>query len=164
MDHHVIENGLQDLLIVIGSGLLSGLVCKRLGVSLLIGHLAVGALIGPGGFGLVGSRAAGLEHLAEVGALLLLFAVGIEFSLGELVHLGRFLVVGGGLQMGLVTLPLMFIGRSFGLSWPASILAAAAGALSSTVLVFKALTEVGEQQTPHGKRAVGILLFQDVAL
>ncbi len=153
-----------DLLVVLTAGLLAGTVFKRLGVSLLVGYLVVGACIGGGVLGLVTQENHELEHLARVGALLLLFSVGIEFSLEELVRMSRYFLLGGSLQMILVSVPLTFICLAYGMPWNGAILAGSAAALSSTVLVFKALAEWGQTATPHGRRAVGILLFQDVAL
>jgi CPA2 family monovalent cation:H+ antiporter-2 len=153
-----------DLLIVLVAGFLAGVLCKRSGVSLLVGYLVVGAVIGEGGLGLVSQAHHELEYLARGGALLLLFSVGIEFSLEELLRMTRFFLLGGATQMLLVALPLLLVGYALELPWNATLLAAAAAALSSTVLVFKALAEWGQTATPHGRRAIGILLFQDVAL
>jgi CPA2 family monovalent cation:H+ antiporter-2 len=153
-----------DLLVVLFAGLLAGAVCRRWGVSLLVGYLIVGGLIGEHALHFVSQENRELEMLARGGALLLLFSVGIEFSLGELVRSSRFILLGGMAQMALVAIPLSAICRGFGMSWNAAILAGTAGALSSTVLVFKALSEFGQAATPHGKRAIGILLFQDIAL
>ena len=153
-----------DLLIVLAAGLVSGIVCKRIGVSLLAGYLIVGAVIGNSVLGLVSQENHELEYLARAGALFLLFSVGIEFSLEELVRLSRYFLVGGAVQMLAVALPLSAICLAFGMPWNGAILAGFAGALSSTVLVFKGLAEWGQTASPHGRRAIGILLFQDVAL
>ncbi len=153
-----------DLLTVLVAGLVSGTICKRLGVSPLIGYLVVGALIGRGVFDLVAQENHELEHLAGAGALLLLFSVGIEFSVEELVRMSRYFLIGGAVQMVFVAVPLTAACMAFGMAPNAAILVGAAGALSSTVLVFKALAEWGQTATPHGRRAIGILLFQDVAL
>lgn len=153
-----------NLLIVLAAGLAAGLACKRTGVPLLVGYLLVGALVGHGGFQLVVQEDQELEQLARAGALLLLFSVGIEFSLEELIRLSRYLVIGGSIQMGLVGVLLALLFAALGLSWPAAILAGSACALSSTILVFNALSEYGQAATQHGRRAIGILLFQDVAL
>jgi CPA2 family monovalent cation:H+ antiporter-2 len=153
-----------DLLIVLAAGLLAGAACKRLGISLLVGYLVVGGLIGNGALGLVTQENHELEYLARTGALLLLFSVGIEFSIEELFRLSRYFLIGGTVQMMLVAVPLTATCMAFGMTWNAAILAGTAGALSSTILVFKALAEWGQTATPHGRRAIGILLFQDVAL
>ncbi len=155
---------IYDLFVILTVGLISGVVSKRLGFSMLVGYLLAGAVVGQGGFGLVAEDAEELEHLAHAGALLLLFAIGIEFSLEELVRLSRYFFVGGSVQMMLVATPVALACVLFGVSWRSALLIAAATALSSTVLVFRALAEWGETTSPQGRRAIGILLFQDVAL
>ena len=153
-----------DLFVILTVGLISGIVSKRLGFSMLVGYLLAGAVVGQGGLGLVAEDAEEIKSLAHAGALLLLFAIGIEFSLEELVRLSRYLFVGGSVQMILVTTPVALACVLFGVSWRSALLIAAATALSSTVLVFRALAEWGETASPQGRRAIGILLFQDVAL
>ncbi len=153
-----------DLLVVLAAGLVAGAVCKRINVSLLVGYLVVGGLIGEGMLGLVAQESHELEFLARGGALFLLFAVGIEFSLQELVRLSRYFLLGGAVQMIAVAVPLTALCMAAGMGWNAALLCGSAGALSSTVLVFKTLAEWGQTASPHGRRAIGILLFQDVAL
>ena len=141
-----------DLFVILTVGLISGIVSKRLGFSMLVGYLLAGAVVGQGGFGLVAEDAKEIEYLAHAGALLLLFAIGIEFSLEELVRLSRYFFVGGSVQMMLVSTPVALACVLFGVSWKSALLIAAATALSSTVLVFRALAEWrnGERR-PHRK-------------
>jgi len=153
-----------NLLIVLIAGLAAGIACKRMGISVLVGYLLVGAMIGRGGLGLLTDETHDLHHLAEAGALLLLFSIGIEFSLRELVELSRYFFLGGITQMTLAALPVIGLSLAWGIAWQPAVLMGAAAALSSTVLVFKTLEEYGQASAPHGRRAVGILLFQDVAL
>ncbi|QDT63367.1 cation:proton antiporter [Calycomorphotria hydatis] len=153
-----------NLLTILTAGFVAGAVSRWLNISMLIGYMVIGAIIGAGGLGLVVQPGHELEYLARFGALLLLFSVGIEFSLEELMRMGRFLSVGGSVQMLTVAAPLTVGCLAFGVGWQVAILIGAAVALSSTVLVFKALAELGQMSTPHGRRAVGILLFQDIAL
>jgi CPA2 family monovalent cation:H+ antiporter-2 len=157
-------NLVYDLLVVLTAGLIAGLICRRLHVSVLVGYLVAGAIIGEGCLGWVGANNHELESFAEVGVFLLLFAIGLEFSLDELWRLGRHLVTGGSVQMLLVSLPVATGLRMLDFSWSAAVLIASATAFSSTVLVFKTLTEWGQSTRPHGRRAIGILLFQDAAL
>ena len=154
----------HNLFIILIAGLIAGVVSKRLGLSTLVGYLLAGAVIGHGGLGLIAEDVEEIEHLARAGALLLLFAIGIEFSLEELARLSRFFFVGGAVQMLLVAAPIGLACVLLGVSWESALLIAAATALSSTVLVYRALTEWGETTSPQGRRAIGILLFQDVAL
>ena len=158
------DNVIYDLLVILAAGLIAGVVCKRLRVPVLIGYILVGALIAPGGLGLILEQSGDIEQLAEIGVFLLLFAIGLEFSLDELLGLGRHLIVGGSVQMVLVSAPIAIVLIAFGLDSRSAILLAAAAAFSSTVLVFKTLAEWGQTSTPAGHHAIGILLFQDVAL
>ncbi len=160
----MIDQLVYDLFIILAAGLLAGIVAKRLGFSMLVGYLLAGAVIGPGMLGLIAGGGEEIEQLAHVGALLLLFAIGIEFSLEELVRLSRYFVVGGSLQMMLVATPVAAVCLWFEVPWGSALFIGTVVALSSTVLVFRALAEWGETASPPGRRAIGILLFQDVAL
>ena len=151
-----------DLFIILVAGLISGVVAKRLGFSMLVGYLLAGAIIGTDGLNIVRSHAEGIEHIAHAGALLLLFAIGIEFSMEELVRLSRYFFIGGSVQLILVATPVIVACILFGLSWQSALLIGSATALSSTVLVFRALAEWGETASPQGRRTIGVLLFQDV--
>ncbi len=158
------DNVIYDLLVILATGLLAGVVCKRLRVPGLIGYILVGALIAPGGLGLIREQSGDIEQFAEIGVFLLLFAIGLEFSLDELLGLGRHLVIGGCAQMVLVAAPVAIVLMMLGMDSRSALLLAAAVAFSSTVLVFKTLAEWGQASTSAGRRAIGILLFQDVAL
>src|SRR5690606_35571617 len=135
-----IESLVANLIVILGTGFAAGLVCKRFGVSLLVGYLLAGAVIGPNALQFVSQDSHELEYLAEAGALLLLFAVGLEFSVAPLLRLRPHFFTGGSVQMLAVARPLIPVCRMMGFSWNASILAAGAAALSSTVLVFTALS------------------------
>ncbi|MDA8697315.1 cation:proton antiporter [Rhodopirellula sp.] len=164
MDNFLIDSVATDFLAVLIGGLVAGIICKRTGVSMLVGYLLIGAFIGQGCLGLVSQDDHELELMASAGALLLLFAVGLEFSIEQLVRLRKFIFLGGAFQMTLVIVPVYFVARLAGFSWAASCLLGASASLSSTILVFKALNEWGQAATPHGRRAIAMLLFQDVAL
>jgi len=153
-----------QLLMILTAGLAANLVCRRFGVSSIVGYLTLGALLGKGALGLVEDDHEEVVLLAEAGVFLLLFTVGLEFSLSEMRSLAWRLPIGGAVQMGLVALPVMLFGRWLGLAWPGAVMLAMALSFSSTVLVFKTLAELGQAATPHGRRAIGILLFQDMAL
>ena len=160
----MVETLAKDLCIILVAGFLSGAICRRLGVSLIVGYLVVGAVIGVGGLGLVSDRNHEIEHLAEIGVLLLLFSIGLEFSLEEIREwLGRFFI-GGSVQMLLVGGTVAIGLLAWEMNWQPAFLLASALAFSSTVLVFKALSEFGEATSSHGRSAIAILLFQDAAL
>ena len=154
----------HDLMILLAAGLVAALVCRRLNVSILVGYLVVGSLIGHGALGWVQDDQHQLAHFAECGVFLLLFSIGIEFSIDDLKRLGSSFLIGGGTQMLLVAAPVATLLSVLGLAWQPAWLIASAVAFSSTVLVFRALTEYGQAQRVHGRHAIGILLFQDAAL
>lgn len=145
-------------------GLFASIVCRRLNISSLVGYLFVGAIIGEGYLDWIEDRDHQIQYIAEAGVFLLLFSIGLEFSLDELWKLGRNLIVGGSLQMILVALPVSLLTKYFGVTWQSAILLGSAVAFSSTVIVFKVLSESGNLSLEHGRRALGILLFQDAAL
>jgi CPA2 family monovalent cation:H+ antiporter-2 len=153
-----------DLLIILASGFTAALFCKALKCPLLVGYIAAGALLGSGGLGLIGIQTHEIEYIAEAGALLLLFSIGLEFSLSELTRLWRNIAVGGISQMVLVSLPVACIVSALGLAWQPSLLLGLAVALSSTVLVFKTLAEYGQTVSSSGRSALSILLLQDIAI
>ncbi|MGI9470423.1 MAG: cation:proton antiporter [Rubripirellula sp.] len=155
---------IHDLLIILASGLVASVLCRWMRVSVLIGYLVVGVVIGQGVLGWIVDEDHQIGHFAEAGVFLLLFSIGLEFSLDDIRRLGREMIIGGSLQMGLVAFPIMIVLYQLGISWQASVLLAFAIAFSSTVLVFKALSESGQSELSHGRRAIGILLFQDAAL
>ena len=113
-----------DLLIILTAGFAAGIVSKRFGFSMLVGYLLAGAVIGRSGIGLIAENLEEIEHLAHGGALLLLFAIGIEFSLEELVRLSRYFFLGGAIQMMLVAAPVAVACMLFGGSWKSALLIA----------------------------------------
>ncbi len=153
-----------DLLIILVSGFLAGLICKFIKIPMLVGYIAVGALVGNGGFGLAGGHHHEIEYLAEAGALLLLFSIGLEFSLKELSSLWRYIVFGGSVQMLLVAFPVAGFAVAAGLPWQPAMFIGLSIALSSTVLVFKSLAEFGQTTSSNGRRSLAILLFQDISI
>lgn len=105
-----------------------------------------------------------LDQFAHLGANLLLFAIGLHFSPSELAKLWRFFFMGGSIQMFGVILPLTLFVSFIGGDWKIGLVLGSAVSLSSTVLVFKSLEDMGQVGSLHGVRAVAILLFQDVAV
>ena len=135
----------------------------RLKLPLLVGLMLTGMVIGPYGLGLV-KELEGIEMLAEIGVMLLLFTIGLEFSLRRLREMKRLVLIGGGLQVlitiGAVTGAAVFFGRGVGQAIFFGFLVA----LSSTAIVLKTYVERNEVDSPHGRAGVGILLFQDISI
>jgi CPA2 family monovalent cation:H+ antiporter-2 len=154
---------LGDLVVLFGAALIVVLVLNRLRLPSIAGFLVAGALIGPGGLGWIGSVHE-IEQIAEVGVVLLLFTIGLEFSPADLRRLGRVLVVGGGLQVALTTAAVAGIAHLAGVPAARGVFYGFLAALSSTAIVLKGLAERGETDAPHGRLVVGVLLFQDLCV
>ncbi len=154
---------LQTLVIIFGTSALVVFVLSRIKVPSIVGFLLAGMLIGPHGLGLI-KDIHEVELLAEIGVILLLFVIGIEFSLAHLMKMKKIIIGGGGTQviltiiLGAVT-AYAIISNIF-----QSIFLGFLIALSSTAIVMKMLQERGEMDTPHGRMMVGILIFQDLCV
>jgi monovalent cation:H+ antiporter-2, CPA2 family len=155
---------IDELLIILTTGLFAGILCRKWSLTPLMGYLAVGVLIGPTVLGWVDSEQKEIEHLAELGVFFLLFSIGLELSMEELQKMGRYLVTGGPVQLFATSVPVAALLMWLGWTWPAAVLVGSALAFSSTVLVFKALNELGQTNSEPGRRSIAILLFQDAAL
>ena len=149
-------------------------VCRTLKLPPMLGYLAVGVLIGPHALALA-KDSAGVGYLAEFGVVFLMFVIGLEFNLPKL-HSMRRLVFGLGLSQvtltvlatvaGNATLAWAFTlsGRSWGLGWHSAVALGGALAMSSTAIVVKLMSERLELDSEHGRRVMGVLLFQDLAV
>ena len=138
-------------------------VSQRLGLVPIVGFLLAGVAIGPNALGLVTDQAL-IDAAAEIGVLLLLFTIGIEFSLDKLAKIQRLIFVGGGIQVGLTTAIVTGILMAFGIGWKVGVFTGFLVALSSTAIVTKMLGDRGETGAPHGQASVGLLIFQDLAV
>ncbi|MGH9785677.1 MAG: cation:proton antiporter [Terriglobia bacterium] len=154
---------LKDLAVIFAVSLVVILAFHRLKVPALPGFIVAGVLLGPNALRLV-SDVHRVEGLAEVGVILLLFTIGIEFSLGRLREMVRQVLLGGGLQMGLTLAVAGVVAAALGLRWQVALFLGCLIALSSTALVLKGLTDQGEIDAPHGRLATGVLIFQDLCV
>jgi len=154
---------LRDILIVLGLSVIILLVCARVGVPSIVGLLVTGVIVGPHGFGLLHATHE-VEMLAEGGVVLLLFTIGMEFSLTKLFKIGRMVMVGGALQVGLTIAVTWGLGELFGLPFDQALFLGFLASLSSTAIVLKALQEQTQIESPHGQMALAILIFQDIAV
>ncbi len=152
-----------DLLIIFLVSVPVAFVCLRLKLPLLVGLMVTGIVIGPYGLGLIKGLEA-IEILAEIGVVLLLFTIGLEFSLGRLREMKRLVLVGGGLQVILTIAATTFVSMLFGRSLNQSIFFGFLVALSSTAIVLKSYVDRDEMNAPHGRAGIGILLFQDISI
>jgi CPA2 family monovalent cation:H+ antiporter-2 len=154
---------LLDILILLGAALLLGTIAEQLRQSAMLGYLVAGTLVGPNVLGFVrpGEHVSGI---ADLGVALLLFTIGLEFSFRRLRRLGRTALLGGSLQIGLTMLATGGVAAAFGLDGRAAIALGAMVALSSTACVLRLFADRGEVDSLHGRSALGILLFQDLAV
>jgi monovalent cation:H+ antiporter-2, CPA2 family len=154
---------LADAVALVLAGALIAYICFRLGLVPIVGFLVAGVLIGPNALGLVHDREV-VDAAAEVGVMLLLFTIGIEFSLGRLAEMKAAIFAGGGLQVALATLGTLLLLQLFGVDWRSGLFTGFLVALSSTAIVLKLLADRNETNAPHGRIGLGILVFQDLAV
>ncbi|HEX6809195.1 MAG TPA: cation:proton antiporter [Gemmatimonadaceae bacterium] len=154
---------LPDLLILFALSVAAALAFHRLRLPPIVGFLITGVISGPYGFGLI-RNIADVESLAEIGVILLLFTVGLEFSLQHLARLRRFLFIGGALQVGVTIAVTAALARLLAVAWPVAIFLGMLVALSSTAITLRLYAERGELDTPFGNAALGILIFQDLCV
>ncbi len=154
---------LDELTVVIAVGMLVAVVLSALRLPTAAGLLAAGALMGPNGFGLVES-AHSIEILAEVGVILLLFTIGLEFSLERLARIAGLVMIGGALQVGLTSAATVALAMLFDTPLGEALVYGFVVSLSSTAIVLRGLAERGELDAPHGRFVVGVLIFQDLSV
>ncbi len=163
-------SGLELTLLLLGSAVLGVVAFRSLHLPPMLGYLAVGVLIGPHALGLA-SDTASTHALAEFGVVFLMFSIGLEFSLAQLRAMRR-IVFGLGLAQVVLTIVATVAGAlllsmwipALKVSWQAAFALGGALAMSSTAIVVKLLTERLELESEHGRRIIGILLFQDLAV
>ncbi len=152
-----------DLLIVLVTAIAGGMLARWLRLPIILGYLAGGIAVGPSVLGWVHDTET-ISSLAEIGVVLLLFAIGLEFSLKELLRMGKIAVLGGIAQILLTAAAGFGLGRMVGLDTTGAVFFGFIIALSSTMVVLKLLMERGELDTTHGRIMLGILLVQDLSV
>jgi len=151
-----------ELLVLLSVAMVLGVIAERLKQSAVVGYMLAGVIVG---------NISGLVHdvdklntLAQLGVMLLMFTIGLEFNWSRLKRLGLSALVSGTLQIG-ITMALAFgLASLFGFSWRAAVALGAALALSSTAVVLPVLQRRAEADSVHGRFALGVLLVQDVAV
>ena len=157
------------------AAVLGVVVCRSLKLPPMLGYLAVGVLIGPNALAFA-QDSDGVKYLAEFGVVFLMFVIGLEFNLPKLRSM-RNLVFGLGLSQVVLTIAGTLLGHAllvaayagvFGqawqMSWQGAVVLGGAIAMSSTAIVVKLMAERLEMESEHGKRVMGVLLFQDLAV
>lgn len=155
---------LADITVIFATAAVSLAICSRLNVPEILGYLITGVLLGPNGLSVIHALHE-VEMMAEIGVVLLLFAVGLEFSLSHLLALKKPALLGGGFQVTVTALAgglavYFLAGQDIKLAIVAGMMVS----LSSTAIVLKILAGRGETDSPHGRLSTAVLIFQDIAV
>lgn len=160
MQHHEL---LRDLLVLFGFATLIAVALRRARQSTIVAYLLTGILVGPSGLHLISNRAA-IEVMAEIGVALLLFSIGIEFSLNKIVAMRKLVLGAGGRQVLLTIALVLTLALAARHPWRQGLYWGFLVAASSTAIVLKLLMEREELESVHGRTILGILLFQDLCV
>ncbi|QRN81357.1 MAG: cation:proton antiporter [Nocardiopsis sp. BM-2018] len=148
--------------LLVAAGLI-GALFVRLKVVPIVGFLLAGVLIGPHQLGVVADESQ-VEAAAEIGVMLLLFTIGVEFSIERLARIKKFVLGGGTVQVLLTTAVVTVLCVLFGVDWRIGVFTGFLVALSSTAIVLKVVAAKGITQQPVGQASVGTLILQDLAI
>lgn len=152
---------LQDIAIIFVLGLAILFVAQKFKIPSIIAFLLTGLVIGPQGFGWIDGLHE-IEIMAEIGIVLLLFTIGMEFSVGSLKAIKYEVFVGGTMQV-LLTIFFMAVFMSLFIDWKTAVFLGMFASLSSTTIVLKTLLNRGDLSTKEGKASLSVLIFQDLA-
>ena len=156
-------NILKDLLVIFALSTFVNYVFTRIKVPTIVGYLLTGIIAGPHVAGIVHSNT-NIDLLAEIGVVLLLFTIGLEFSLKHLIKIRKIVFWGGFMQVALTTLVIMSLAQGYDMELPAAVFIGFLTALSSTAVVLKVLQDRSEISSNYGRTVLGILIFQDILL
>jgi CPA2 family monovalent cation:H+ antiporter-2 len=154
---------LRELIILLAVSLPITYLFHRIKLPALVGFLITGVLIGPHGAAVI-TETRIVERLADIGVVLLLFAVGLEFSIEDILKSGKQFFVGGIIQVVLTIAAVVGIAVVVGYRLPQAVFFGFLASLSSTAIVLKMYTDRAELDSVHGRLGTGILLFQDIAV
>jgi monovalent cation:H+ antiporter-2, CPA2 family len=164
-------SALELTLLYLLAAVLGVVICRSLKLPPILGYLAVGVLIGPNALALA-QNTTSIRYLAEFGVVFLMFVIGLEFNLPKLRSMRSHVFGLGALQV-LVTMLAAMLGslllawvlpQYWHMTWQSSLALGGALAMSSTAIVVKLMQERLELESEHGKRVMGVLLFQDLAV
>jgi monovalent cation:H+ antiporter-2, CPA2 family len=154
---------LRDIVVIFALSTFVNLFFNRIKIPTVVGYLITGMVAGPYLLGLV-QEEENIEVLAEVGIILLLFTIGIEFSLKHLLKIRKIVFFGGFLQVSVTAAVFYLTSTLYGMDWKSGLFIGFLAALSSSALVLKLLQERSEVTSNYGKTVLGILIFQDLLL
>ena len=154
---------LKDVVIIFSLSTFVNLVFTKIKVPTIVGYLITGMIAGPYALALIQSNKE-IELMAEIGIVLLLFSIGLEFSLNHLLKIRKIVFWGGFLQLSITSVVTMLIVHAYKLNWGVALFIGIITALSSTAVVFKLLQDRSELTSNYGRTVLGILIFQDIIL
>ncbi len=154
---------LKDIVIIFALSTVVNFIFTRIKIPAIIGYLITGIIAGPHLLGLISSPG-NVRVMAEIGVILLMFTIGLEFSLNHLLKIRRTVFFGGFLQLILTAGVTMLLALAYSMEWKAALFVGFLTALSSTAVVLKLLQERSELTSYYGRTIVGILIFQDIIL
>jgi CPA2 family monovalent cation:H+ antiporter-2 len=157
------HDALPVTLILLASAVAVVALFRSLHLPAILGYLIVGVVIGPHALGFV-AASEDQRYLAEFGVVFLMFSVGLEFSLPQLMSMRRTVFGLGGAQVGVVVLLGVLAAVVAGQPWRAGLLVGGVVAMSSTAIISKVLAERTQLHSSHGRQIMGVLLFQDLAV
>jgi monovalent cation:H+ antiporter-2, CPA2 family len=152
-----------DLVLTLGIALLGGLIARRLGMPVLVGYILAGVLIGPQTPGIVADIER-VELMANLGVAFLMFALGVEFSIGEMLAVRKIALTAGAIQIPNSILLGFLIGLVLGWDFQAAALLGLAFMACSSIVVIKITLGRGEATSPYARAAVGLAILQDISL
>jgi CPA2 family monovalent cation:H+ antiporter-2 len=159
----MMHDALPVALILLASAVVVVVLFRSLAIPAILGYLIVGAVIGPHAMGLV-PETESQRYLAEFGVVFLMFSVGLEFSLPQLMGMRRLVLGFGGAQVAVVMAIGVVASIAVGLSWRHGLIAGGVVAMSSTAIISKELAERMQLHSEYGRGVMGVLLFQDLAV
>jgi len=154
---------LKDIVIIFAFATAVNYLFTKIRIPTIIGYLLTGIVAGPSLLGVIESPHE-IEFMAEIGIILLMFTIGLEFSLNHLIKIRNIVFFGGFIQLIFTAGITALFARMYDMSWGAAFFIGFLTALSSTALVLKILQERGELTSNYGRTVVGILIFQDIIL
>ena len=154
---------LQDIVIIFALSTLVNFVFTRIKIPTVVGYLMTGIIAGPHLLAIIHGEHE-IELLAEIGVILLLFTIGMEFSLNHLLKIRRIVFFGGLIQVSITAGVFYLVSRFYDLNWQSGLFIGFLVALSSSALVLKLLQERSELTSNYGRTTLGILIFQDLLL
>lgn len=156
-------NFFETLLILLSVSIFVSVIFRKLNIPLIVGYILVGVILGPFGVSLVTNNKTILD-VAEFGIVFLMFTIGLEFSFGKLLKMKTSVLGFGSLEVLLAIAITTLVGIGLTMNVSEAFVIGCIVAMSSTAIVVKQLSDQIETHSPHGRHAIGILLFQDLAV